>query len=166
MEQIDDVDHINLFLTSLGCVCDSPTSDRSNIQRRQGSQSPETITNLCDALRMQLEKRDLTRYVNSILTAYVVKTPSDHEAGLELLLRLRGEALGLFTSCIEINAPLWAENEPHLVEDAVKYIIFLVDANSLYDTALGMYDFSLVLMIAQHAQKVGVLHLSHLYKRA
>lgn len=41
-----------------------------------------------------------------------------------------------------------------MVEDAVKYIIFLVDANSLFDTALGMYDFSLVLMIAQYAQKV------------
>jgi len=41
-----------------------------------------------------------------------------------------------------------------LVEDAVRYIIFLVDATTLFDLALGMYDFSLVLMIAQHAQKV------------
>ncbi len=40
------------------------------------------------------------------------------------------------------------------MEDAVKYIIFLVDAEKLFDTALGMYDFSLVLMVAQHAQKV------------
>ena len=46
------------------------------------------------------------------------------------------------------------ESAPQLVEDAVKYIIFLVDANTLFDLALGMYDFSLVLMIAQHAQKV------------
>ena len=50
-----------------------------------------------------------------------------------------------------------AESAPHLVEDAVKYIIFLVDANTLFNLALGMYDFSLVLMIAQHAQKVGEL---------
>ena len=46
------------------------------------------------------------------------------------------------------------ESEPDLVEDAVKYIIFLVDADRLFDTALGMYDFSLVLLVAQHAQKV------------
>lgn len=46
------------------------------------------------------------------------------------------------------------ESDPQLVEDAVKYIIFLVDADRLFDTALGMYDFSLVLMVAQHAQKV------------
>ena len=43
---------------------------------------------------------------------------------------------------------------PDLVEDAVKYVIFLVDANTLFDVALGMYDFALVLLIAQYAQKV------------
>ena len=43
---------------------------------------------------------------------------------------------------------------PSAVEDAVKYIIFLVDADTLFDVALGMYDFSLVLLVAQHAQKV------------
>jgi hypothetical protein len=48
------------------------------------------------------------------------------------------------------------ENEPAIVEDAVKYIIFLADANQLFDIALGMYDFSLVLMIAQYAQKASL----------
>ena len=41
-----------------------------------------------------------------------------------------------------------------IVEDAVKYIIFLSDVNKLYDVALGMYNFQLVLMIAQYSQKV------------
>ncbi|THV06651.1 pol II transcription elongation factor [Dendrothele bispora CBS 962.96] len=118
VEQVHEVDHINLFLTNVG----------------RGSQPPETITKICDTLREELEKRDLKTYVNSILTAHVVKTPPDHESGLSLLLRLR-------------------ETEPTLVEDAVKYIIFLVDADKLFDTALGMYDFSLVLLIAQHSQK-------------
>lgn len=45
------------------------------------------------------------------------------------------------------------ETDPTLVEDAVKYIIFLVDADKLFDTALGMYDFSLVLLVAQHSPK-------------
>lgn len=45
-------------------------------------------------------------------------------------------------------------------EDAVKYIIFLSDANKLFDLALGMYDFALVLMIAQHSQKVRPLSSS------
>lgn len=45
------------------------------------------------------------------------------------------------------------------MNDAVRYLIFLVDADRLFDTALGMYDFSLVLLIAQHAQKVSALHV-------
>ncbi|RDB24885.1 Elongator complex protein 1 [Hypsizygus marmoreus] len=118
VEQVHEVDHINLFLTGLG----------------RGSQSPEMIARLCDAIRTELESKDLTKYVNSILTAHVVKTPPDHESALAILLRLR-------------------EHDSDVVEDAVKYIIFLVDADRLFDTALGMYDFSLVLMIAQHAQK-------------
>lgn len=40
-------------------------------------------------------------------------------------------------------------------EAAVKYIIFLADANTLFDVALGIYDFDLVLAVAQNSQKVG-----------
>ncbi|KAK7057777.1 polymerase II transcription elongation factor [Favolaschia claudopus] len=118
IEQVHEVDHINLFLTSVG----------------QGNQSADRVASLCDSLRVELERKDLTKYVNSILTAYMVKSPPDPEAGLALLLQLR-------------------ESNPDLVEEAVKYIIFLVDADTLFDIALGMYDFSLVLMIAQYAQK-------------
>lgn len=41
-----------------------------------------------------------------------------------------------------------------IVEDAIKFIIFLSDVDRLYDVALGMYNFQLVLMIAQYSQKV------------
>ncbi|KAH9910699.1 IkappaB kinase complex IKAP component [Amylocystis lapponica] len=118
VEQVDDVDYINLFLTSIG----------------QGPLSDDVVTNLCEGIRAELERKDLKRYISVILTSHVMKRPPDHEAGLALLLRLR-------------------DTEPQLVEDAVRYIIFLVDADRLFDTALGMYDFSLVLMVAQHAQK-------------
>ncbi|KAJ4471530.1 IkappaB kinase complex IKAP component [Lentinula aciculospora] len=120
VEQVHEVDHLNLFLTSLG----------QSLQPL----SPAAIAKISDALREILEKKDFKKYVNTILTAHVVKTPPNYESALSLLLRLKGE-------------------EPALVEDAVKYIIFLVDAEKLFDTALGMYDFSLVLMVAQHSQK-------------
>ena len=38
-------------------------------------------------------------------------------------------------------------------EDALKYTLFLVDVNQLYNVALGMYDFSLVLLVAEKSQK-------------
>ena len=43
---------------------------------------------------------------------------------------------------------------PGQAEDALKYVLFLVDVNEIYDIALGTYDFDLVLMVAQKSQKV------------
>ncbi|CAE6502632.1 unnamed protein product [Rhizoctonia solani] len=118
VDQIPEVDYLNLFLTGLG----------------QSKRDAQEITGICDRLRGELEQRGLARYVQSILTAHVVKTPPDVESALKVLHTLR-------------------ESEPDTVEDAVKYIIFLVDGDQLFNTALGMYDFSLVLMIAQQSQK-------------
>lgn len=47
---------------------------------------------MCDAVREQLEAQDIEKYINSILTTYVVKRPPDLEAGLRVLLKLRGIA--------------------------------------------------------------------------
>ena len=38
-------------------------------------------------------------------------------------------------------------------EEALKYLLFLVDVNDLYNVALGTYDFQLVLMVAEKSQK-------------
>ena len=43
-----------------------------------------------------------------------------------------------------------------MAEEALKYLLFLVDVNELYDVALGTYDFDLVLMVAEKSQKVGI----------
>jgi elongator complex protein 1 len=124
---------------------------------RKGIQPPEALAALCDALRIELEKKDLHKYINSILVAYVVKSPPDHEAALALLLRLRGQSVTHLILLVCFRLSMRTDTNPEAVEDAVKYIIFLVDADKLFDTALAMYDFSLVLMIAQHAQKVWYL---------
>ncbi|KAG8762167.1 hypothetical protein FRC11_010683 [Ceratobasidium sp. 423] len=118
VDQIPEADHLNLFLTGLG----------------QSKRDVQEVTSICDKLRAELEQRGLARYVQSILTAHVAKTPPDVESALKVLHTLR-------------------ESEPDAVEDAVKYIIFLVDGDQLFNAALGMYDFSLVLMIAQQSQK-------------
>lgn len=55
------------------------------------------MNSVCDGIREELEKRSMSTYINSILTAHVMKRPSDHEAGLAQLLRLRGE----FGPCCE-----------------------------------------------------------------
>ena len=93
LDQVPEVDHINLFLTFVGCDLTVSVSFLCHtyfLLDRRGPSSSEIITKVCDAFRTELEKRDLATYVNSILTAHVVKTPPDHEAGLALLLKLRG----------------------------------------------------------------------------
>ena len=52
--------------------------------------STEIVGRVCDNVRTELEEKDLNRYINSILTAYVFRKPPDYEAGLGLLLRIRG----------------------------------------------------------------------------
>ena len=49
---------------------------------------------ICDALRGVLEKRDLLRYVETILTTHVCKIPADYESGLRVLLHLQSELTG------------------------------------------------------------------------
>jgi elongator complex protein 1 len=92
VEQVRDVDYINLFLTSLGFISFAGTANLKLIKgfRRQSSQPQEVISEVCDAVREQLEAQDMEKYINSILTAYVVKRPPDLEAGLRVLLQLRG----------------------------------------------------------------------------
>lgn len=61
---------------------------------------------------------------------------------------------GLRDDKVSLKYVTTLETDPKLVEEAVRYIIFLVDADKLFDIALGMYDFSLVLLVAQHSQRV------------
>ena len=55
---------------------------------------------------------------------------------------------------ISANPVTSTETESVTSEEALKYVLFLVDVNQMYDVALGMYDFELVLMVAEKSQKV------------
>ena len=39
-------------------------------------------------------------------------------------------------------------------EKALKHILYLTDVNELFDIALGLYDFDIVLMVAEKSNKV------------
>eukprot|EP01127_Copromyxa_protea_P010698 TRINITY_DN2628_c0_g1_i1.p1 TRINITY_DN2628_c0_g1~~TRINITY_DN2628_c0_g1_i1.p1 ORF type:complete len:817 (-),score=216.60 TRINITY_DN2628_c0_g1_i1:24-2474(-) len=90
---------------------------------------------ICDALYSYLEKDGVkkTNYL-SLLTCLVKYNPPKVEEALTLVQQLKAQ-------------------ETALAESALKYLIFLVDVNKLFNIALGMYDFSLVLMVAAKSQK-------------
>ncbi|KAG0223795.1 hypothetical protein BGW42_005533 [Actinomortierella wolfii] len=152
VRQVKDVDYLNLFLSFLrnedvtktlypvkGISATSPLAPPQ--QAPSGSKNsaatsadPQKVNTICEAVRKELETMDRKTYINTILTTHVRKTPPDLESALTLLTELRRE-------------------DQSLAEDALKFTIFLADVNRLFDVALGMYDFALVLMVAQHSQK-------------
>jgi elongator complex protein 1 len=39
-------------------------------------------------------------------------------------------------------------------DEALNYLFYIVDVYELFDVALGLYDFQLVMLVAQKSQKV------------
>ncbi|KAG0000493.1 hypothetical protein BGZ65_004319, partial [Modicella reniformis] len=164
VKQIKQVDYLNLFLSFLRNedVTKSmyPLSGSGPALKQQQQQQPsqnygrsngkggfkstykgvsspelaDKVNHICDTIRKELEILDKNTYINSILTTYVRKSPPDLESALLLLAELRNK-------------------DQALAEEALKFTIFLADVDRLFDVALGMYDFALVLMVAQWSQK-------------
>uniref|UniRef100_A0A3P8S784 Elongator acetyltransferase complex subunit 1 n=1 Tax=Amphiprion percula TaxID=161767 RepID=A0A3P8S784_AMPPE len=129
--QLNSINHINLFLTELKEEDTTssmyPHPESSSIQH-QPSSGQKKVDVVCDALRNAMESMDPNKFCLSILTIALQKV---HE--------LRGnppEAPGAVSA-----------------EEALKYLLFLINVKDLYEHSLGTYDFDLVLMVAVKSQK-------------
>ncbi|RIA90959.1 IKI3 family-domain-containing protein, partial [Glomus cerebriforme] len=151
VNQVEKVDYLNLFLSSLRNEDVTKTMYPKIAIGSKSSIPDDTetldvtikVNSICDAIRGILESLDFKKYLQSIITTFVKKSPPELESALNFLAKLKDQDLSL-------------------AEDAVKYAIFLVDADKLFDVALGMYDFSLVLLVAQQSQKDPREYLSFL----
>ncbi|KAK9712591.1 putative elongator complex protein 1 [Basidiobolus ranarum] len=136
--QIKDVDYLNLFLSSLSnedvTVTMYPMIFDKATRNKDQSKYTNKVNIICDAIRAQLNTLDTKKFMQPIITTYVKKTPPELEEALTLLREIK-------------------KQDSAAADDALKYTIFLVDVNLLHDVALGMYDFELVLMVAQQSQK-------------
>ncbi|KAH0628486.1 hypothetical protein JD844_009739 [Phrynosoma platyrhinos] len=94
---------------------------------------------VCDAMRAAMENINAPKYCLSILTCHVKKSPPELEIVLQRIRELREQAPATVGS---ISA-----------EEALKYLLYLVDVSELYDHSLGTYDFDLVIMVAEKSQK-------------
>ncbi|KAJ7396739.1 Elongator complex protein 1 [Pitangus sulphuratus] len=110
----------------------------SNTQPRQHSDQKK-VNLICDVMRVAMEHIDPQKYCLSILTAHVKKSPPELEIALQKVHDLRES----FTPDIKAVS----------AEEALKYLLFLVDVNDLYEYSLGTYDFDLVIMVAEKSQK-------------
>ena len=114
--------------------------------------SGNKVNDTCGAFIDVLSKKFLSKNLQNIITAYVCKNPADHESALNLIATLKG-MFGRSLSAFML-AMLNERKGKELYEQAITHICFLSDINKLYDTALGIYDLDVALMIAQQAQKV------------
>jgi elongator complex protein 1 len=180
VKQLKKVEYIDLFLSSLteedvattiykdtlapagkeesehealpnGRVNDDPGGLRNEMANGIHSQSGDGVTDgvqngkppgatskvngICNAFLQVLENDDSKVRLQNIVTAHVCKNPPDLEAGVRLVSDLR------------------KQGDQDQLEQAVEHICFLADVNELYDTALGVYDLDVTLLIAQQSQK-------------
>uniref|UniRef100_A0A8C5X388 Elongator complex protein 1 n=1 Tax=Malurus cyaneus samueli TaxID=2593467 RepID=A0A8C5X388_9PASS len=143
IKQIDSVNYINLFFTELKEEDFTKTmypslNDSSNTQPCQHPDQKK-VNLICDVMRVAMEHIDPQKYCLSILTAHVKKSPPELEIALQKVHDLR-----------ESTTP---DVQAVSAEEALKYLLFLVDVNELYDYSLGTYDFDLVIMVAEKSQK-------------
>ncbi|KAF4451349.1 elongator complex protein 1 [Fusarium austroafricanum] len=146
LDQIPDVAHIDLFLSSLRAEdvtqtmyqdtkrltsfgTDALPSDMSPAPRGSAAK----VNTVCDALLSALQSRKATNLQNTI-TAHVCKSPPALDDGLLLVAELM-------------------RDDEKIAEKAVEHICFLVDVNRLYENALGLYNLDLALLVAQQSQR-------------
>ncbi|OXB66109.1 hypothetical protein ASZ78_012452 [Callipepla squamata] len=110
----------------------------SNDQPRHQPEQKK-VNLICDVMRAAMECIDPEKYCLSILTAHVKKNPPELETALQKVHDLR-ENISPHAAAVS-------------AEEALKYLLFLVDVNELYDYSLGTYDFDLVVMVAEKSQK-------------
>ncbi|XP_030823995.1 elongator complex protein 1 [Camarhynchus parvulus] len=143
IRQIDSVNYINLFFTELKDedFTKSMYPSLNGSSNSQPHQHPDQkkVNLICDVMRVAMEHVDPQKYCLSILTAHVKKSPPELEIALQKVHDLRES----------ITPDVQAVS----AEEALKYLLFLVDVNELYDYSLGTYDFDLVVMVAEKSQK-------------
>uniref|UniRef100_A0A8C1VGB2 Elongator complex protein 1 n=1 Tax=Cyprinus carpio TaxID=7962 RepID=A0A8C1VGB2_CYPCA len=139
LKQIDSINYINLFLTELKeedtTTTMFPCPSRSASSSAAGKEGKK-VDIICDALRSTMETLDPQKYCLCVLTSHVRKTTPELEIALQKVHELRGES-----------------HKSVSAEEALKYLLFLVNVNELYEHSLGTYDFDLVLMVAEKSQK-------------
>ncbi|ETE71760.1 Elongator complex protein 1, partial [Ophiophagus hannah] len=115
-----------------------PPLDPTSVNELHSSNNKK-INIICDAMRQAMENICATKYCLAILTSHVKKNPPELETALQRIRQLQGqtsETVGTIS-----------------VEEALKYLLYLVDVSELYDYSLGTYDFDLVIMVAEKSQK-------------
>ncbi|XP_034833485.1 putative elongator complex protein 1 [Maniola hyperantus] len=132
---------LNLFLADLENIDVTQTMYTSSYPERKSitDKVHGKIQYVCDIAIAHINKADDYPYrILPLLTAFVKK--NDLEKALAVINNLKKEESS------ESNLPVTSD-------EALKYLLYMVNVDQLFDVALGMYDFELVLLVANKSQK-------------
>ncbi|KAI8609607.1 IKI3 family-domain-containing protein [Chytriomyces sp. MP71] len=134
---VQDADYLNVFVSSLSetdvtktMYVPVPAPPATPAYFAAGTK----VSTICTAVREALAPLDKVTYITTVLTTFAKPTPQELESAMSTVKSMKAISL-------------------EETENALKYLIFLADSDRLYDVALGMYDFQLVVMVAQFSQK-------------
>lgn len=102
----------------------------------------DKVNKICDIVRDNLNKRsDKSSKILPLITTYVKKNNVEElEKALLIIKNLKVQEIG------DSKLPVGSD-------EALKYLLYMVDVNHLFNVALGMYDFDLLLLVANKSQK-------------
>lgn len=139
VEQIDNTQWLNLFLTELKNEDVTTTMYKfCEAKEEEVYDASFTMENkisyLCNEMLGIFQQLNPSKYLLPSITCYVKN--QQIENALQIIWDLKKTA-----------------SSDKAADDALKYLLYLIDVNSLYNIALGMYDFKLVLFVAEKSQK-------------
>ncbi|XP_014779296.1 putative elongator complex protein 1 [Octopus bimaculoides] len=142
VKQVSEDNLLTLFLSELGMEDSTQTmyassySDRATLNKSEGEENSSKVNIVCDAIIEILDKKEKERLVLPILTAHIKKNPPEIEKALTVIYKIKANP-----------------DSTTSLEETLRHILCMVDINELYNVALGMYDFDIVLMVAEKSQK-------------
>lgn len=136
---------LSLFLSDLENVDVTKTMYSSSYTSRDNFSDKvleKKVHFVCNLVKLHLTKSaDSANIILPLLTAYVKKnTVNDLEEALVLIKDLKKQESA-------------GTKLPVTSDEALKYLLYMVNVDNLFDVALGMYDFDLVLLVANKSQK-------------
>ncbi|CAL7938888.1 unnamed protein product [Xylocopa violacea] len=149
VEQVSKPNWLSLFLSELANE-DVTTTIYANYYRRRllsklNVLETNKVESICGLLRNIMEDQNsANRLIQPILISLV---KDKRKQGMEA-------ALNKIKEIQQLEDKSNTENEGYITSDeALKYLLYIVDVNVLFDIALGMYDFNLAMLVASKSQK-------------
>lgn len=147
VDDINNAQWLNLFLSDLQSDDVTVTMYSSNYRHLKNNNHNDNfcfgdnkINTVCEKFCYVFGNTISTKYLLPLLTTHVKR--KNLETALEIIWSVRQTELNSPNTILTVSS-----------HEALKYLLYLVNVNELYDVALGMYDFDLVLFVAQKSQK-------------